>query len=199
MLLDGDLYTSGWLITKRIWIDVCQPVKAARWDSFGLRMFLEKWKMHLLYHKRTFFGLLSVTLVMPGTCFKPSFAIDFLAFFSFRECTVTDDPAGMPDSPPSPVAASPSSESELLEASSTSAPFLFGGSSGSSSIRGFDILGWICKCSISYWCSGTDIEKPLELDTALAVQIVVSDKGSAIVRKDVLEVQKRPMTIPTIE
>ena len=87
----------------------------------------------------TFFGLLNVTLVMPGTCFSPSFAIDFLAFFSFRECTVTLDPAGMPDSP-SPPAASASSESELLEASSTSAPFLAGGSSGSSSMRGFDNL-----------------------------------------------------------
>ena len=91
----------------------------------------------------TFFGLLNVTLVMPGTCFNPSFAIDFLAFFSLRECTVTLDPAGMPDSP-SPPAASASSESELLEASSTSAPFLVGGSSGSSSMRGFDILEQEC-------------------------------------------------------
>ena len=87
----------------------------------------------------TFFGLLNVTLVMPGTCFNPNFAIDFLAFFSFRECTVTLDPAGMPESP-SPPATSASSESELLEASSISAPFLAGGSSGSSSIRGFDIV-----------------------------------------------------------
>ena len=39
--------------------------------------------------KLTFFGLLRVTLVIPGTCFKPSLAIDFLAFFSLRECTVT--------------------------------------------------------------------------------------------------------------
>jgi len=40
----------------------------------------------------------------------------------------------------SPPAASPSSESELLDASSTSAPFLEGGSSGISSMRGFDIV-----------------------------------------------------------
>ena len=87
--------------------------------------------------KLTFLGLLKVTLVIPGTCFKPNFAIDFLAFFSLRECTWTEDPAGMPDSA-SPVAST--SESELLSASPTSAPFLAGGSSGSSSMRGFDIV-----------------------------------------------------------
>ena len=91
----------------------------------------------------TFFGLLRVTLVIPGTCFRPNLAMDFLAFFSLRECTVTLDPAGTPDSPSPPASAS---ESELLEASSTSAPFLVGGSSGSSSMRGFDILEQIC-CS----------------------------------------------------
>lgn len=89
--------------------------------------------------KPTFFGLLKVTLVMPGTCFNPSFAIDFRAFFSLREWTWIEDPAGIPVSPSAP-AASGSSESELLDASSTSAPFFAGGSSGSSSIRGFDMV-----------------------------------------------------------
>ena len=92
----------------------------------------------------TFFGLLNVTLVIPETCFSPSLAMDFRAFFSLRECTVTDEPAGTPDSP-SPPAPSSASESELLEASSTSAPFLAGGSSGSSSMRGFDIVEQICS------------------------------------------------------
>ena len=88
----------------------------------------------------TFFGLRSVTLVIPGTCFNPNFAILFLAFFSLRECTVTAEPAGMPDSSPSALpVSSPSSESELLSASSTSA-FLLGGSSGNSSMRGFDMM-----------------------------------------------------------
>ena len=86
----------------------------------------------------TFFGLRSVTLVIPGTCFKPSFAIDFRAFFSLRECTWTDEPAPGPASPVS------TSESELLDASSTSAPFFAGGSSGSSSILGLDMLKDYC-------------------------------------------------------
>ena len=75
-----------------------------------------------------------MTLLIPGTCFNPSLAIALRAFFSLRECTVTLDPGMTPASPVS------TSESELLDASSTSAPFLAGGSSGSSSIRGFDIL-----------------------------------------------------------
>jgi hypothetical protein len=67
------------------------------------------------------FGRLSVTLVMPSTCFKPSFAIAFLAFFSFLEWIATELPAGMVASPPSPAS---TSESELASlASSTSAPF----------------------------------------------------------------------------
>lgn len=103
--------------------------------QIGLRLAKLPSKLQL-----TFFGLLKVTLVIPGTCFRPSLAIDFRAFFSLRECTCTEDPAGIPDSP-SPPATSGSSESELLEASSTSAPFFVGGSSGSSSIRGLDIVG----------------------------------------------------------
>lgn len=106
-----------------------------------LRCPIHCWDQQLKWHAKwqlTFFGLLSVTRVMPGTCFNPSLAIDFRAFFSLREWTWIDDPAGIPASA-SPVTASCSSESELLEASSTSAPFFAGGSSGSSSIRGFDI------------------------------------------------------------
>lgn len=80
----------------------------------------------------TFFGLLKVTLVMPGTLVRPSFAIDFRAFFSLRECTIAP-PAGSP----SPVS---TSESELSEPSSSAVTVLVGSSSGSSSIRGFDML-----------------------------------------------------------
>src|SRR5204863_744782 len=82
----------------------------------------------------TFLGRLSVTRVIPGMCFSPNFAIALRAFFSLRECTVTVEPAGMAVSP-----AASASDSELSDASSTSAPSL-GGSSGSSSMRGLDIM-----------------------------------------------------------
>lgn len=93
VLLFGLLYTSGWLMTKRM-----------------------------------FFGRLSVTLVIPSTCFRPSLEIALRAFFSFLLWTATEAPAGMLASP-----ASLSESSEL--SSSTSATFL-SGSSGSSSTRG---------------------------------------------------------------
>ena len=132
VLLEGDLYTSGWLMTKRICdsTSVIASTRVVKGDPSKMIMSMDE----IL----TFLGLLRVTLVMPGTCLSPSFPMDFLAFFSLREWTVTEDPAGMLESP-SPPAASASSESELLDASSTSAPFLAGGSSGSSSMRGFDM------------------------------------------------------------
>ena len=63
----------------------------------------------------TFFGRRRVTRVMPGTCFKPNFAIDFLAFFSLREWMATADPAGI--SPPSISPASDSSEESWFSSS----------------------------------------------------------------------------------
>ncbi len=60
--------------------------------------------------------------------------MDFRAFFSLREWT-TAPPAGIPLSPVS------TSESELSDPSSSAVTFLVGSSSGSSSIRGFDMLG----------------------------------------------------------
>lgn len=89
--------------------------------------------------KLTFFGRLKVTRVIPGTCFKPSFAIDLRAFFSLREWTWIPEPDGSSVSPASPASPASTSETELLEASSTSVALLAGVSSGSSSIRGFDI------------------------------------------------------------
>jgi len=94
------------------------------------------------------FGLLNVTLVMPGTCFKPSLPIAFRAFFSLRLWTATLEPAGIVASPSFPAS---TSESEELEASSSAvAPFLAvdGISSSSSSILGFAILNYsamICQ------------------------------------------------------
>lgn len=80
--------------------------------------------------------------MIPGTLTRPSFAIDLRAFFSLRECTIAP-PAGIP---PSPVS---TSESELSDPSSSAVTFLeMGSSSGSSSIRGFDMLGgyvWVEK------------------------------------------------------
>ena len=76
--------------------------------------------------------------MMPGTCFSPNFEMAFRAFFSLREWTATEAPAGMPASPSPPAAST--SDSELSDASSTSTPFLFGSSSGNSSMRGFDMM-----------------------------------------------------------
>lgn len=82
----------------------------------------------------TFFGLLRVTLVIPGTLVKPSLAIDLRAFFSLREWTTVVLPAGIL----SPVS---SSESESSDPSSSAVAFFSGtSSSGSSSTRGFAIL-----------------------------------------------------------
>jgi hypothetical protein len=75
-----------------------------------------------------------VTLVIPGTLVRPSLAIDLRAFFSLREWTIVP-PAGRPLSPVS------TSESELSDPSSSAVTFFVGSSSGSSSIRGFDMLG----------------------------------------------------------
>lgn len=157
VLLVGDLYTSGWLITKRI----CHPtvsttqcraqsryIKDQLFPEASRHRSPHKFRITLRDTQLTFLGLLNVTLVIPGTCFKPSLAIAFLAFFSLRECTATDEPAEIPASPSPPAAST--SESELSEASSTSAPFLAGGSSGNSSMRGFDILAsWSCRGEVS--------------------------------------------------
>lgn len=91
-----------------------------------------------IYIKReilTFFGLLKVTLVIPGTFVRASLEINLRAFFSLREWTIWVPPVA----PPSPVSIS---ESEpLSDASSSAVTFLVGSSSGSSSIRGFDMMG----------------------------------------------------------
>lgn len=83
------------------------------------------------------FGLLKVTRVIPGTCFRPNLPIAFLAFFSLRLWTATAEPAGMLASPSPPASLS---ESDELDASSA-VVFLVGSSSGSSSILGFDMMG----------------------------------------------------------
>lgn len=72
--------------------------------------------------------------MIPGTLVRPSLAIDLRAFFSLREWTIAP-PAGRPLSPVS------TSESELSDPSSSAVTFFVGSSSGSSSIRGFDMLG----------------------------------------------------------
>jgi hypothetical protein len=73
--------------------------------------------------------------VMPGTLTRPSLVMALRAFFSLREWTIAP-PAGIPVSPVS------TSESELSDPSSSAVTFLeTGSSSGSSSIRGFDMLG----------------------------------------------------------
>lgn len=87
----------------------------------------------------TFFGLLRVTLVIPGTLVKPSLAIDLRAFFSLREWTIAPAPAGRP----SPASAS---DSELSDPSSSAVTCFVGSSSGSSSMRGFDMLGVYACC-----------------------------------------------------
>jgi hypothetical protein len=89
--------------------------------------------------RHTFFGRLKVTLVMPGTLIKPSLAIDFLAFFSLREWTTAVAPPGMLDSPAS------ISESESSDASSSTLTFLTTSSSASSSMRGLDMVKFICE------------------------------------------------------
>ena len=81
----------------------------------------------------TFFGRRRVTRVIPVTCFKPSLAMALRAFFSFLEWIWTVEPPG-------PAASTSGSESELLDASSTSA-FFVGSSSGSSSILGLAMVG----------------------------------------------------------
>ena len=97
-------------------------------------------------------GLRNVTLVMPGTCFKPSLPMAFRAFFSLRLWTATLEPAGMVASPSLPAS---TSESEELDASSSAvAPFLVvsGASSSISSILGFAILngeGALCCVALS--------------------------------------------------
>lgn len=73
--------------------------------------------------------------MIPGTLVRPSFAIDLRAFFSLRECTIAPPEGMLPSSPAS------TSESELSDPSSSAVTFLVGSSSGSSSMRGFDILG----------------------------------------------------------
>ena len=69
------------------------------------------------------------------------------AFFSFREWTVTVDPAPGPPLSPASI-----SESELLDASSTPA-FVVGASSGSSSILGFDMAE---RCAVNMLADGKD-------------------------------------------
>lgn len=97
------------------------------------------------------FGLRRVTLVMPGTCFKPSLPMAFRAFFSLRLWTATAEPAGIVASPPSPASLSESDELSSPASSAVAPPFLVSGSSsGSSSILGFDIVGgrWLeCSCA----------------------------------------------------
>ena len=121
VLLEGDLYTSGLLITYRIYRNT-------------------KWLLASPIHRQdrttetrhTFFGRRRVTRVIPGTCFKPNLAMDLRAFFSLREWTATADPAGI--SPPSPSPVSDSSEDSW----SSTSTFLTC-SSVISSIRGSDI------------------------------------------------------------
>ena len=142
----------------------------------------------------TFLGLRSVTLLMPGTCFRPSLAIDFRAFFSFLECTVTVEPAGIPPSPAS------TSESELLEASLTSAPLPMGSSSGSSSIRGFAIFTEGEQSATFRISRFSWIQMPLELpgtssmrSTVLKVDILT--KGNArgvLLTRGIFMAQERP-------
>jgi len=84
-------------------------------------------------------GRRRVTRVMPSTCFRPSLAMAFLAFFSLREWIATVDPAGIEGSP---LSTSTSDSSEEVAASSTSTVFLTG-SSGSSSMRELDMLAGV--------------------------------------------------------
>ena len=81
----------------------------------------------------TFFGRRRVTRVMPSMCFRPSLVMALRAFFSLREWTATEEPAGTLTSPSSPSDSS-------LDSSSSIWTFFFSGSSGSSSMRGLAIL-----------------------------------------------------------
>lgn len=135
VLLEGDLYTSGWLMTKRI-CHVCQPnssrvvVPASR---RGLVFVDGGFPLAIVRQALTFLGRRRVTRVMPSMCFSPSLAMALRAFFSLREWTATEEPAG--------TFTSPSSFSDSsLDSSSSICTFFFSGSSAISSMRGLAIL-----------------------------------------------------------